>query len=101
MSGKNAVLLLVRNDNIVNCIAYFRLESQDFSLRQLRPGWPPIPLLARSLFGDNIGVFKSIGFRWQDSKEQIKTCPSSRVLRSGDRNRLPSILWWDFSQRSK
>jgi hypothetical protein len=33
------------NDNIANCIAYFRRKSQDYSFRQLRP----IPLLARSL----------------------------------------------------
>jgi hypothetical protein len=37
------------NDNIANCIAYFLHESQDFSFRQLPPGWPPIPLLARRL----------------------------------------------------
>ena len=39
------------NDNIANCITYFRRKSQDYSFRQLRPSWPPIPLLARSLFG--------------------------------------------------
>ncbi len=37
------------NDNIANFIAYFLHESQDFSFRQLPPGWPPIPLLARRL----------------------------------------------------
>jgi hypothetical protein len=37
------------NDNIANGIAYFLHESQDFSFRQLPPGWPPIPLLARRL----------------------------------------------------
>ena len=40
---------LMINDNIANCIAYFLHESQDFSFRQLPPGWPPIPLLARRL----------------------------------------------------
>jgi hypothetical protein len=40
---------LMINDNNANCIAYFLLESQDFSFRQLPPGWPPIPLLARRL----------------------------------------------------
>jgi hypothetical protein len=37
------------NDNIANSSAYFLHESQDFSFRQLPPGWPPIPLLARRL----------------------------------------------------
>jgi hypothetical protein len=40
---------LMINDNIANCIACFLHESQDFSFRQLPPGWPPIPLLARRL----------------------------------------------------
>lgn len=40
---------LMINDNIANFIAYLLHESQDFSFRQLPPGWPPIPLLARRL----------------------------------------------------
>jgi hypothetical protein len=41
---------LMINDNIASYIAYFLHKSHDFSFRQLPPGWPPIPLLARSLF---------------------------------------------------
>ena len=33
---------LMPNDNIANCIAYFRRKCQDYSFRQLRPSWPPI-----------------------------------------------------------
>jgi hypothetical protein len=37
------------NDNTASYIAYFLHKSQDFSFRQLPPGWPHIPLLARRL----------------------------------------------------